>query len=428
MRENSQQEHVCGALLRTVLGEHKETTPYVRYWHGYRVVLEPLSAALPIWGVRLVTACLIAVACVLLWCALRTYADATVATVFLAAYLGLSDLPFMWRSAPHSISFVFIFAGAWAFASLLRRGSSVSALVIVSAALGSAFNFLDFLVNPPMMPMLIAFLILLSERPNRRRLAALAVFAWFAGYAETWLAKWAIAHVYAGPALGVASNISEALLFRMFGAFNGVDLVPLAATAKAFIRAMNRVGVIIPLAMLIAILRYSVTRAKIDVWKAALLSSPALICVVWFEALSNHTQIHLTPSSRSAALALAIVDLRLARRDAAASLPEGSVSLSLETSPKRASPLRAALVRTRRARLGAARRERQARDRHATPFRKLPWRRRPGFAGRYEPPARRRRRVKRSGNSARSGSAHSPEPLGAGSSRSSKFCASAEAL
>jgi hypothetical protein len=36
------------------------------------------------------------------------------------------------------------------------------------------------------------------------------------------------------------------------------------------------------------------------------LASPLLVAVVWFEALSSHTQYHLTVSSRSAAMAMAI--------------------------------------------------------------------------------------------------------------------------
>ena len=37
------------------------------------------------------------------------------------------------------------------------------------------------------------------------------------------------------------------------------------------------------------------------------LCAPVLVTVLWFEALSSHTQFHLTVSSRSAAMAIAIV-------------------------------------------------------------------------------------------------------------------------
>jgi len=43
-------------------------------------------------------------------------------------------------------------------------------------------------------------------------------------------------------------------------------------------------------------------------WRRALwLWTPALVTVLWFEALSSHTQYHLTVSARSAAAALALM-------------------------------------------------------------------------------------------------------------------------
>jgi len=81
----------------------------------------------------------------------------------------------------------------------------------------------------------------------------------------------------------------------------------LAATARAFLRALNRGGVIVALLIAVAVAHYAATVSRID-WRRALwLSSPVLVSVLWFEALSSHTQFHLTVSSRSAAVAIAIV-------------------------------------------------------------------------------------------------------------------------
>ena len=118
----------------------------------------------------------------------------------------------------------------------------------MSAALGSGFNFIDFLVNPPLMPMLIAFFVLLSERRDAGMLAFAAVLAWFGGYAETWLAKWAIAYLSAANPAAVVSDVIGTIEIRTVGAFNGVYLFPLAATLRAFLRASSRVGVIVPAA------------------------------------------------------------------------------------------------------------------------------------------------------------------------------------
>jgi hypothetical protein len=106
---------------------------------------------------------------------------------------------------------------------------------------------------------------------------------------------------------GVVGDIVSTIEMRTVGAFNDVYLFPLAATARTFLRALNRGGVIVPLLILAAVAHYAATVSRID-WRGALwLWTPALVAAVWFEALSSHTQFHLTVSSRSAAMALAIL-------------------------------------------------------------------------------------------------------------------------
>jgi hypothetical protein len=112
--------------------------------------------------------------------------------------------------------------------------------------------------------------------------------------------------------------------------------VPLAATLRGFLRALNRGGVIVALIIVVAVAHYAATVSRIE-WRPALwLCTPVLVTVLWFEALSSHTQFHLTVSSRSAAMAFAVLvaslvismqrpptlaDLRIHLRILAAKLP-----------------------------------------------------------------------------------------------------------
>lgn len=298
--------HSCEGLHRAVSGEPVSWEPYFRYWHGYRLVLAPLVFAFPLWFVKVINALMVAAACALLWMTLRRYCDATVATIFLLTFVCLSDVLFIWRTSTHSLSLTYILAGASLFAALLQKDWTPSRLIVLAAILGSGFNFIDFLINPPMMPTLIAYFVLLSGRVEAGILAFAIVIAWFGGYAETWLARWMIAYVVMPDSAGVVSNILSSVQARAVGAFNGVYLVPLAATVRVFLRALNRAGVIGLLMIVLAISHYAATVSRIN-WRRTLwLSSPVLVSVLWFEALSSHTQFHLTPSSRSAAMAFAI--------------------------------------------------------------------------------------------------------------------------
>jgi hypothetical protein len=299
--------HACHGLHQTVSGAETAWRPYFRYWHGYRVILAPLAAAFPLWFVKLINALMVAAACGLLWMTLRKFCGTAVATIFLLSFVCLSDVLFIWRTSPHSISLAYILAGASLFAATLQRDWAARGLIVLSAVLGSAFNFIDFLINPPMMPMLLAFFVLLTDRRDAGLLALAVVFAWFGGYAETWLAKWVLAYLAMPGSAAVVSDILSNVENRTVGAFNGVYLVPLAATVRGFLRSMNRGGVIVALLIAVAVAHYAATASRID-WRRALwLCAPVLFTVLWFEALSSHTQFHLTVSSRSAAMAIAIV-------------------------------------------------------------------------------------------------------------------------
>ena len=298
--------HACHGLHQAVSGAETSWQPYFRYWHGYRLILAPLAAAFPLWFVKAINALLIVAACGLLWRTLRNYCGPAVATIFLMTFVCLSDVLFVWRTSTHSISLAYILAGSSLFAIALQRDWAPRNLIVMAAILGSTFNFIDFLVNPPMMPMLIAFFVLLANRRDAGMLALATVIAWFAGYAETWVAKWLLAYLAMPSSAGVVSDILSTIEVRTVGALNGVYLVPLTATLRAYLRALSRFGVIVPILILLAVAHYAATVSRID-WRRALwLCSPALVSLLWFEALSSHTQFHLTVSSRSAAMAFAI--------------------------------------------------------------------------------------------------------------------------
>lgn len=299
--------HACTGLHRAVVGEPTTWQPYFRYWHGYRVILAPLVALFPLWFVKILNALMVAAACVALCKMLCKRCGAAVAAILLATFLCLSDVLFIWRTSTHSLSLAYILAGSCLFAGALGKKWRAGSLVIFAAALGSGFNFIDFLINPPMMPMLMAFFVLVDGRRDAGLLAFSVVLAWFGGYAETWAAKWLLAFLAMPNSAAVVPDILSTIEIRTLGAFNGVYLVLLAATVRAFLRALNRGGVIVELLIAVAVAHYATTVSRID-WRRALwLCSPALVSVLWFEALSSHTQYHLTVSSRSAAMAIAIV-------------------------------------------------------------------------------------------------------------------------
>jgi hypothetical protein len=256
---------------------------YPRYWHGYRVLVDPLLTYFHIYPLRyLMLATMIAA---LTWFAVELRfligTDGTLALI--VPTVVLSDLWFCWIYAVHAIPIALIFAGSALIARTVRDPNRD--LIVMTALLGSLFNYIDFLHNVPWQPMLIAFVVLAAGRRGSEAFAL--VVAWFAGYSLTWASKWAIAC-----AAGVKwSDIFEVIVYRLNGDAPGfVRHHFLAPTEKVLSHLFHQTQSVMLFLVLLPTLLLPVRWPNPR--RFALLSLPILVPFMWFERLSNHTQIH----------------------------------------------------------------------------------------------------------------------------------------
>jgi hypothetical protein len=289
----------CDSLPATIANKPGVTwLPYPRYWHGYRVLLDPLTAWLPMYPVRyLMLAAMIAA---LTWFAfeLRSLIGADAALALIVPTVVLTDLWINWNYAAQTIAIIVIFAGSAVAARKVRCPDSN--LILIAAVFGSLFNYVDFLVNVPWQPMLIAFVALAAGRRVSETLAIVA--AWFAGYSLTWASKWAIA-VAAGASW---NDIFEVITFRLNGDLPGYVVHRfLAPTRKVLNYLYHETRSAMLFLVLLPALLLPVWRPNLK--RFALLSSPLLIPFGWFELLSNHTQIHTWMVYRTAASCFGIL-------------------------------------------------------------------------------------------------------------------------
>jgi len=312
----------CRELLGNARGvATDERTDYSRYWQGYRAYLWPALEHLSLAGVRALNAALLVLAVLYFHRCLRLSVGATAAGVVLAALLCLTDLWRIWRFTPQELPMLLILAGSGAFARLYAARRAPLLAVALAAAFGAVFNFVDFLINPPMMPMLLAFVVLAVDAPRRtydsRRevidalwLPALVIGAWMGAYLLTWAVKWLIAIQLSTDPGHTAVGILDQIRLRLYGAEadTKVWIIPLLPTVKMIIQCCLAVG-IIPFGLLVARIVGTVrsAAATFDRRKFLVLSAPLLVSVAWFEALSNHTQTHSHFTYRSAAAAVGIV-------------------------------------------------------------------------------------------------------------------------
>jgi hypothetical protein len=297
-------------------------TDYARYWHGYRIYLWPLLERFSLAAVRSINAILIVAAVIACFVGLRAIIGATAATVFIVVLLGLTDLWLAWRISTHAVSLAFILLGVGAFGALYARWRSPYLAVAVAAFCGATFNFLDILVNPPMMPMLFAFVVLAAQqRPNglgtpppqpvgTGLLAALVAASWFGAYALTWLTKWGLAAWYSpAPAATWGETLAQ-IIARMHGHEIGhppILSLPLYPTVRIFGKALISFGIVVVIVLAGAVYRHVRDSGAFDRRRFLILISPVLIAIAWFEVVSNHTQTHLQFTYRSASAAIAIM-------------------------------------------------------------------------------------------------------------------------
>jgi hypothetical protein len=142
---------------------------YARYWHGYRLLLWPALDSFGVIGLRVISAALVALAVGIFFLGLRAAIGSAPALILLGVFALETDLVRIWQVSTHALSMTVILTGTGLFALVLTRATLRTGLVVLAAVLGSVFNFFDFLINPPMMPMLLSFLVIavmVDRAPN----------------------------------------------------------------------------------------------------------------------------------------------------------------------------------------------------------------------------------------------------------------------
>ncbi len=313
-------EGPCGALHKSAENlPGTQITDYSRYWHGYRLYLWPMIQTFSLQTVRLVNALLILGAVVWFFSEVRASIGRLPALVFFIVLMSLTDIWRIWVNTPHTLAMLVILAGCAVFARLYRTRQNAGAAIVTAALLGSFFNYIDFLSNPPMAPALMAFFVLATPpppgtgpaaAPRGLPLAVLVALSWFGGYAMTWVLKWALTAAISPDPHFAISDVLNQIELRTYGQEHDrhIAFIPLLPTAAMIVQSFISVGTITVAVLTAAIVRQiRLNWAAFDGRRFLRLCTPTLIPVIWFEVLSNHTQTHSHFTYRSESAAIAIV-------------------------------------------------------------------------------------------------------------------------
>ena len=324
-------------------GSAKADLDYLRFWHGYQVYTRAILSITSIDNLRRLTAVLFYG--VLLWLVhqlARTFGRWTWPIVLLPFFL-VSDFLVTPIIVSHALPLICIFLSAILVSVLLERtpNSSMMMLPVLVFSTGAVTSFFSFLLNPPMAPALIAFLVIAAHSGRSSNETINSVFyggtlavLWLAGYVVTWMLKWLFAAAVLGPETvlnDLTSSVAKYDMLDMSQALgfltatwrnlsvNGIFLFYMLGSIAAAIAAMMWV------------MRFRGGRRQ-DVWDFLAMLTPLLVIVVWAEANRSHSAWHTGYVSRSfvlfsvipllaAALVWRRTSSRLARTDVGNAAP-----------------------------------------------------------------------------------------------------------
>lgn len=288
---------------------------YPRYWHGYQVILRPLSILFQVQEVRYLG--MMTFYLLFFWSAYLVAKKTGVPCAMLyvltiaSGYLGVVATCFQYLT-----SFYVLFA---ALIVLLRRYGEVPDMnvALFFFVVGMAENFFDFLTYPIItlgIPLIVLLWIRAREEgadvADNLKLTVQTSASWGFGYALTWVAKW----ILAAGILGVRyfwRSLSTAK-YRMLG--NEEEPIDRIGTIRKNLKAWMNVqdeGLITwsKVALLILVIAVILVIVKKLMDKRTVCACLPMLLVasypyLWFLVLSNHSQIHFWYTYRAQLVAL----------------------------------------------------------------------------------------------------------------------------
>lgn len=292
-------------LRRLERGEPVEdghVTDYFRYWAGYTVLTRPVLALSGLEGIRIVSGALLVLAgAAAMVVVTRQTTKAFAAGLALPLLLGSNVMSTPSSAFGFSLSYAAVLFGLVLTAQGARHSLERAVLgTVVSAAIFNYFTQLTTPAIPWMMSAAVAGAIVFRRSNDiRRTLVAVGSVgvAWPVAFGVTWASRWALAAVFVGWDEAV-EGVKDKIDFRLAGGSDAVDL-SLGVTTNENVRywlddvptswavlAAATIATIV--ALIVSYWRFGAHRLVLF----SVLSAPAVIAPLWYEALRNHSQIH----------------------------------------------------------------------------------------------------------------------------------------
>ncbi len=269
-------------------------TDYARYWHGYAVLLRPLSIFLSIIHIRYINMMVIMGLLILCYYHARKRLGSLAAAGLLMTFILIA--PFCQQYCP--VTYLTLL-GCYALLRFWERvREHLAELFVILGSLVCFFDFLTFPVLALGYPLAVALMLLIRE--NRcagfiwKKLMGLSA-AWMAAYALTWISKAPIGSLLSGE--NMLGDIINSVVMRTTGAtlsegIGSADISILSAFAvnlESFLIDPNKIFIVLTVAVLAVRMLRKPSR---DIKRALPIAAVALYPFIWYSVMQNHVRVH----------------------------------------------------------------------------------------------------------------------------------------
>lgn len=283
--------------VKWVHGEpwHHPVEHYGRYWHGYEVPLTLLLTVTDISGIRVVNGVLyylfLVIAMWLLWrrCDVR-YAIALAIALILTGAIVIAPV------SMQVFGCQFIMLIGVVAVLMRRRYYDVDLCVDASMfiAIGGITSVVDLLTTPIITLAVPLACYIAYHKPRHTARVALALcLAWAVGYGAVWASKWLIATLVTGE--NVIADAVRVASYRSLGTkiYSGDNLTSAQIIALYLSKfTPTRIAVIVGVAAVAVIVLRLLARSWRPMLKHAWLLGIAIMPIIWYLALAQHSNNH----------------------------------------------------------------------------------------------------------------------------------------
>ena len=298
--------NTVGELDEFLDGKVTTSVEYARYWHGYLVFLRILLLFFNIMEIRYFLFGLFLFLFIFLFIILKRKLGVSFALIFSFALIAYNYF-FVFYSLESAPIFITMMIACIVFLTRIDKLKNFYLFIFIIACIS---NFVDYLTVPLItlaMPLYIYIAYIFKNKDfqlrNSIKTVACSCLAWGSGYAFTWLSKWVIYDVIFHKGL-IASAIQQ-VFYRTVSpnpiAVNTLDAVLLNFFANAsifttiFMAFMAfAIFFISMISMLNKNFKWSLHMTSFSIYLKRIVPFViiAILPIIWYVVLSNHTVLH----------------------------------------------------------------------------------------------------------------------------------------